>query len=220
MRARHTVSPNGSHATLTAPVFQPSRKTPAHRVILGTRVDVTSYEQATEAVAQWVQERRGRYVCVCSVHPVMEAHDSPEFRAVMNQADLVTADGMPLVWAQRLLGAEEATRVYGPDLTSAICAWAASNDILVGFYGSTPEVVDQLIANLRARHPALRVGFRHSPPFRPLTAAERTAEIHAIRASEVRVLFVGLGCPKQERWMADHRDDLDIVMLGVGAAFN
>lgn len=190
------------------------------RLILGTRVDLTTYRDAVERIANWTEERHGRVVCACSVHPVMAASDDPTFHAVMSAADLVTPDGMPLVWALRLLGAPKATRVYGPDLTLAVCAWAAANAVGVGFYGSTPRVVERLVANLKCRFPPLRVDYQHCPPFRALSTAERDDEIRAIRESGVRVLFVGLGCPKQERWMVERRDDLDIVMLGVGAAFD
>jgi len=190
------------------------------RQILGTRVDVTSYDDAVERIAGWAGECRGRVVCVCSVHPVMVASDDSTFLTVMSAADLVTPDGMPLVWALRLLGAPQATRVYGPDLTQAVCALAAANGVAVGFYGSRPIVVERLIANLKRRYSSLQIGYRHSPPFRALTEDERNAELHAIRESGIRVLFVGLGCPKQERWMFERRDELDVVMLGVGAAFD
>ncbi len=190
------------------------------RLILGTRVDVTTYDDAVERIAVWTNERRGRVVCVCSVHPVMVASDDPTFHAAMRAADLVTPDGMPLVWALRLLGAPAATRVYGPDLTLAVCAWAAANGVAIGFYGSTPIVVERLVDNLKRQFPELLVGYKHCPPFRALTEDERDEDIQTIRESGVRVLFVGLGCPKQERWMAERRDELDVVMLGVGAAFD
>jgi N-acetylglucosaminyldiphosphoundecaprenol N-acetyl-beta-D-mannosaminyltransferase len=190
------------------------------RSILGTSVDVTSYDDAVDRIGAWVDERHGRMVCVCSVHPVMVAADDSTFDAVMRSADLVTADGMPLVWALRLLGSADATRVYGPDLTLSVCGWAAAHGVPVGFYGSTPLVVERLIINLRQRYPALKVAYQYSPPFRSLTEDERDAELRDIRESGARILFIGLGCPKQERWMAERRDELDVVMLGVGAAFD
>ena len=220
MRVRHAMKSNSAQSTLTLPEYRQSVEQPVKRTILGTRVDVTSYEQARAAIARWSYEGSGHYVCVCSVHPVIEAQDDPSFRAIMNGADLVTPDGVPLVWSLKLLGAAEATRVYGPDLMSVVCGWAAESGTPVGLYGSTPLVLDQLTVNLSARYPALRIDYRQSPPFRSLNDAERQAEIDAIRASGIRVLFVGLGCPKQERWMAEHREELDIVMLGVGAAFD
>lgn len=188
--------------------------------ILDVRVDVTSYDGAVAAIARWITEPRGRYICVATVHTVMAAHDDSVFRSIVNQANLVTPDGTPLVWCLRLLGAPEARRVYGPALTEAVCAWAAGVGVPVGFYGSTESVLASMIDNLTARHPDLNVVYRHSPPFRPLQARERAAEIAAIRASGTRILFVGLGCPKQERWMADRLPELDVVMLGIGAAFD
>jgi N-acetylglucosaminyldiphosphoundecaprenol N-acetyl-beta-D-mannosaminyltransferase len=220
MRARHSMSPDGAESTLTLPVHHQSAEQPENRMIIGTRVDVTSYAQATAAIARWTSAPHGRYICVCSVHPVIEARDDPRFRDIMNGADLVTPDGVPLVWALRLLGASVATRVYGPDLTSVVCSWAAESGTPVGFYGSTPAVLERLTANLSARYPTLHINYRQSPPFRPLSGSERQSVIDAIRASGIRVLFVGLGCPKQERWMAEQREELDVVMLGVGAAFD
>jgi N-acetylglucosaminyldiphosphoundecaprenol N-acetyl-beta-D-mannosaminyltransferase len=190
------------------------------RSLLGTRVDATSYRHAVSCVARWIAARHPAYVCVTSVHGIMEAHDDQTFRDVLNGADLVTPDGMPLVWGLRLLGVSAASRVYGPDLTEAVCDWAAMAGTPVGFYGSTDAVLDRLIANLQSRHHGLSVCYRRSPPFRPLTPEEKRRELEEMRASGLRLLFVGLGCPKQERWMAERRDELDVVMLGVGAAFD
>lgn len=190
------------------------------RRILGMRVDATSYERAADQVIGWAKRGESRYVCVSTVHMVMEGHDQPAYQRIVNGADLVTPDGMPLVWGLRLLGLRGASRVYGPDLTPVVCAAAAEAGIPVGFYGGSPAVLEQMVARLRADYPALRVAYQHSPPFRPLTEAEAAAEIDAIRASGARILFVGLGCPKQERWMAERRGEIDAVMLGVGAAFD
>lgn len=190
------------------------------RYILGTRVDALTYDAAVDAVAQWARQGESRYVCVGNVHMVMEAHDSAEYREVVNQADLVTPDGMPLVWGLRLLGIPAATRVYGPDLTERVCARAENEGIPVGFYGGTPGTLVRLVARLKDRYPHLQIAYRHSPPFRALTTAEVEKEIQDIQDSGVRILFVGLGCPKQERWMAERRGRIPAVMLGVGAAFD
>jgi N-acetylglucosaminyldiphosphoundecaprenol N-acetyl-beta-D-mannosaminyltransferase len=184
------------------------------------RVDATTYADAVSRMLQWSRERRGRYVCVATVHMVMEAYDDRRFQRIVNQADLVTPDGMPLVWGLRLLGVPAATRVYGPDLMPALCQEAARQGVPVGFYGGTPEVLERMVAELRRRWPALTIGYCWSPPFRPLTAAEDAEVIARINESGVRVLFVGLGCPKQERWMSEHRERLGLVMAGVGAAFD
>jgi N-acetylglucosaminyldiphosphoundecaprenol N-acetyl-beta-D-mannosaminyltransferase len=151
---------------------------------------------------------------------VMEAHDDPAFAHVVNGADLVLPDGMPLVWGLRLLGAKAATRACGPDLTLELCHRAAQEGLPVGFYGSTGPVLTALAEQLMAQCPGLRIAYASSPPFRPLDETEQAAIREAIRASGVRILFVGLGCPKQEQWIAQERPHLSAVLLGVGAAFD
>jgi N-acetylglucosaminyldiphosphoundecaprenol N-acetyl-beta-D-mannosaminyltransferase len=190
------------------------------RMILGQRVDATSYADAARRVLDWARAGESRYVCVSNVHMVMEAHDDAAYQGVVNGADLVTPDGVPLVWALRLLGVRQASRVYGPELTPFVCGQAAEAGIPVGFYGGSPAALEACVRNLRARFPALRVAYQRSPPFRAATAAEEAETVAAINASGARILFVGLGCPKQERWMAAHRGKVRAVMLGVGAAFD
>jgi N-acetylglucosaminyldiphosphoundecaprenol N-acetyl-beta-D-mannosaminyltransferase len=151
---------------------------------------------------------------------VMEGHDLPAYQQVVNGADLVTPDGMPLVWALRRLGVPAQQRVYGPDLALAVAAAAADAGIPIGLYGGREDVLADLQASYRQRFPALRVVYAHSPPFRELSAAEDAAVVQEIRDSGARILFVGLGCPKQECWMAKHRGRVPAVMLGVGAAFD
>jgi N-acetylglucosaminyldiphosphoundecaprenol N-acetyl-beta-D-mannosaminyltransferase len=138
----------------------------------------------------------------------------------VNGADLVTSDGMPLVWGLRLLGIPGATRVYGPDLLPVVCRKAAAAGIPVGFHGGTPETLARLLERVRRDHPGLRIAYAESPPFGPLDAARLAREAEAIAASGARIVFVGLGCPKQERWMAAQRGRIPAVMLGVGAAFD
>jgi N-acetylglucosaminyldiphosphoundecaprenol N-acetyl-beta-D-mannosaminyltransferase len=192
---------------------------PEWRRILRTRVHATSYRQATEQVLGWAAAGEPRYVCVATVNNLIEGCDDPGYNQTMEAADLVTPDGMPLVWGLRLLGVPDASRVYGPDLTLWVCEEAARRGVPVGFYGGTGDVLDDLAATLTGRFPGLRVAYRWSPPFRPLTAQEEARVREELRRSGARVLFVGLGTPKQERWMADHRD-LPMVMVGVGAAFD
>jgi len=192
---------------------------PEWRRILRTRVHATSYRQATDQVLGWAAAGEPRYVCVATVNNLIEGCDDPGYNQTMEAADLVTPDGMPLVWGLRLLGVPDASRVYGPDLTLWVCEEAARRGVPVGFYGVTGDVLDDLAATLTGRFPGLRVAYRWSPPFRPLTAREEARVREELRRSGARVLFVGLGTPKQERWMADHRD-LPMVMVGVGAAFD
>jgi len=188
--------------------------------ILGMRVDVTDYAAAAEKISGWARAGEGRYVCVANVHMVMEAYDSAEFRAVVNEADLVVPDGMPLVWCMRLKGVEGQGRVYGPQLTLRVLDRAASEGIAVGLLGGEVEVLEALKARLMERFQGLKVVFTHSPPFRPLSAEEEKCIVEGVRSSGARLLFIGLGCPRQERWMAEHLGRVPAVMLGVGAAFD
>jgi N-acetylglucosaminyldiphosphoundecaprenol N-acetyl-beta-D-mannosaminyltransferase len=184
------------------------------------RVDATTYDLATNQILLWASRGESRYVCEAPVHMVMESYDSAEYRAVINRADLVTPGGMPLVWMLRLLGVGKQPRVYGPQLTLKVCAAAARSGIPVGFFGGTERAVSEMARRLSIRFPGLRIAYLHSPPFREATPEEEDATNEAIAKSACRILFVGLGCPKQERWMARRSKVLPLVMLGVGAAFD
>jgi N-acetylglucosaminyldiphosphoundecaprenol N-acetyl-beta-D-mannosaminyltransferase len=190
------------------------------RSILGMTVHGTSYAHASDLTLAWAKANASRYVCVATVNNVMESYDSPAFRRLTNEADLVTPDGMPLVWGLKLLGYREATRVYGPDLTPIVLQKAMENRIPVGFYGSSPAVLERLKDVVIERFPALQIAYVFSPPFRPLTSAEDEEIVAAINRSGARILFIGLNTPKQDFWMAAHRGRVQAVMLGVGAAFD
>lgn len=190
------------------------------RYVLGMRVDATSYDSATDQILEWASLSQTRCVCEAPIHMVMESYDAPDYQRCINDADLVTPGGMPIVWFMRLLGVRGQPRVYGPELTLRVCEAAARAKVSVGFLGGTAEVVRDLARNLERRYPGLPVVFSYSPPFRPSTPQEDQEVCAQIAASGCRILFVGLGCPKQERWMAEHRDRVRAVMLGVGAAFD
>lgn len=187
--------------------------------ILGLRVDATSYAETVDVVVGLARARSGGMICHANVHMLMEAFDDPGFRRLLHSADRVTPDGVPLVWALRLLGVP-ARRVYGPTLTSEVCRRAEELGIPVGFYGGSPAVLDALRERVSRRFPRLEIVFAVSPPFRSLSPGEDHQVIEAIEDSGAQILFVGLGCPKQERWMAAHRAALSCVLLGVGAAFD
>ena len=188
--------------------------------VAGGRVDATSYYASAQQVVNWARRRESRYVCVANVHVLMEAYDSDRFRKVVNQADLVTPDGMPLVWMMRARGVQNQQRVYGPTLMLRILESAARENIPVGFYGGKPDVLEKLVERMHTRDERLKVVFSCSPPYRALSPEEDEEIVKQINQSGARVLFVGLGCPKQEIWMAEHRGRVDTVMIGVGAAFD
>lgn len=199
---------------------QPDKVSIKHRHILGMRVDATSYQDATQRVIAWAKAAESRYVCAANVHMVMEAYDRGEFARTVNDADLVTPDGKPLVQALRALGIKEASQVRGPNLTLHICEAAAKEGVAIGLYGGTPESLSLFTTFLQARYPGIQIVCQISPPFRSLTAAEDTAYTQQLVESKARIVFVGIGCPKQELWMAAHHGKIPAVMLGVGAAFD
>lgn len=186
--------------------------------LLDVRIDPTSYPAAVRQIVAWAGQGGG-YVCVANVHLVMEAYDNPGYRSVINQAKLVTPDGMPLVWALRWQGERSATRVYGPDLMQHVVAAAAWQRIPIGLYGSGEPVLADLAAVLRRRFAHLPIVFAEAPPNGAFDRVD-DAVASRINTSGARILFVGLGCPKQELWMALHKDHIQAVMIGVGAAFD
>ncbi len=188
--------------------------------VIKIRVDPVDYTSVARQVLHWSHVGESRYICHANVHMLMEAYDSFGFSQVVDGADLVTPDGMPLVWMMRLKGAKRQQRVYGPTLMLHVLESAAKEGIPVGFYGSSPQVLGTLVDKMNARFDALKIVYSYSPPFRALTREEDEAHIDAINRSGARILFVGLGCPRQEIWMAEHRDRINAVMLGVGAAFD
>jgi N-acetylglucosaminyldiphosphoundecaprenol N-acetyl-beta-D-mannosaminyltransferase len=189
-------------------------------LILGTDVSMSSYDTVVHGAKGWTRSSESRYICVANVHMLMEAHDSPEFAGMVNDADLVVPDGVPLVWMMRFKGALGQQRVYGPTLMLHVLEAAARENIPVGFYGSKPEVLESLVKRMQARYAGLNVAYSFSPPYRELSQQEDDEVVQSINRSGTRILFVGLGCPKQEIWMAKHRGRVKAVMLGVGAAFD
>lgn len=190
------------------------------RSIIGMRVDATSYNDAVDRVMSWTGGSVGRYVCVANVHMCMESYDDSDFSDVVNGANLVTPDGMPLVWGLRFLGVDTATRVRGPNLMLHICEEAARLKMPIGLYGGTEESLQGLIHFLKDQYEGIEIAVAISPPFRALTKDEDATYRNDINKSGAKILFVGIGCPKQENWMASHKEYLSCVMLGVGAAFD
>jgi N-acetylglucosaminyldiphosphoundecaprenol N-acetyl-beta-D-mannosaminyltransferase len=191
-----------------------------HREILGMRVDNTNYKDSTQRVLDWAQAGESCYVCAANVHMTMETYDNLAFAGVVNNAALVTPDGVPLVWALRALGMKDASRVYGPTLTLHVCEAAAQAGTPIALYGGTPESLASFVTFLQQRFPGIKIVCQISPPFRPLAPQEDEAYTQQIVESGARILFVGIGCPRQEFWMAGHKHRIPAVMIGVGAAFD
>jgi N-acetylglucosaminyldiphosphoundecaprenol N-acetyl-beta-D-mannosaminyltransferase len=189
--------------------------------VVGTELAIADYE----AVLDWMDAvvAHGERVCLtaAAVNLVMVAREDPDVRRAVDRM-VAVPDGVPLVWALRALGHRAATRVYGPDLMLHHCARAAARGTPIYLYGGrSEEALRRLAAALRDRFPELRIAGGWSPPFRPLTAAERDEVAAWIDDSGAQVVWVGTGQPKQERWMAEMRDRLRApVLVGVGAAFD
>lgn len=190
------------------------------RTILGTRIHATNYADATSAIVEWAKNGESRYVCATGAHGVVEAQDDPDLQRILNEADLNVPDGMSLVKALKKLGSEDASRVYGPDLTLHVCRAAAEAGVPIALYGSTENVLHRLQDRLPKKAPGLEIACAISPPFKPLTKEEDEAFIRQIVDAGAGIVLVGLGCPRQERWCADHKDRIQAVMMAVGAAFD
>jgi N-acetylglucosaminyldiphosphoundecaprenol N-acetyl-beta-D-mannosaminyltransferase len=190
--------------------------------VLGVEVDAVQIPQVIARIEQWIAERGGcHYVTLTNVHAVMEANRDSRFKAVLSEASIVCPDGMPLVWLGRLSGHRGVRRrVYGPDLMLELLNTTATRGYRHFFYGGSPGVPEQMIANFRRSFP-IEIAGTYSPPFRRLSDAEDATIVRLINNAAPDVLWVGLGCPKQEYWMHAHRNQLNVpVVLGVGQAFD
>lgn len=188
--------------------------------VIGAPIDAISWNQAIERIAAWAQKRESRVVCICNAHSVVTARQDAAFTAVVQQADMATPDGAPVAWLLRRLGHVAQERINGPDLMWKYCARAAETGESIYLYGASPQTLDILQTKLQAAFPGLKVAGAYSPPFRALSDAEDEAVVKAINDSGAGVVWVSLGCPKQEKWMAAHRGRVQAVMVGVGAAFD
>ncbi|MDX1622635.1 MAG: WecB/TagA/CpsF family glycosyltransferase [Gemmatimonadota bacterium] len=178
-------------------------------------------EAALRRIEGWIAGREPNYVCVSGVHGVMESQRDPELRTIHNRAGMVTPDGMPLVWLSRLAGFREVERVYGPDLMLACCERSVERGWRHFLYGGAEGVPELLTERLEERFPGIEIAGAYSPPFRPLTEEEDAAVVERIDAANPDIVWVGLGTPKQERWMDAHVGRLGApVLIGVGAAFD
>ncbi len=199
------------------PGFDPVRP---RAEVLGSPIDVIDWGSALQIISAWASRRESRYICICNAHSVVTAAQDAGFRAVLTAADMATPDGAPVAWVMRRTGHAAQQRINGPDLMDKFCALAAGDGTPIFLLGSTPETLKALQQKLLAQWPALVMAGALSPPFRELSAAEDAEIVATVNAVRPGVVFVSLGCPKQERWMAAHRGRIDAVMIGVGAAFD
>ena len=188
--------------------------------VLGVRIDALTWDEALSKLLDWARERQSRYVAISNVHVVVSASRDVAYRQVIDGADMATPDGEPVAWMLRRMGYAGQPRISGPDLMTALCERCGDAGLSVYFYGSTEATLTGLEARLRDAFPGLVIAGMASPPFRALTVEEDAAAVARMNDSGAGIVFVGLGCPKQEYWMAAHRGRVNAVMIGVGAAFD
>ncbi|MCY7408219.1 MAG: WecB/TagA/CpsF family glycosyltransferase [Alkalinema sp. CAN_BIN05] len=192
---------------------------PIREKILKSSVDCTTYKSVCDRLVELTTAKQSGYVIAANVHVVMTAFWNRDYRSVVNGATIVTPDGMPIVFGLRLLGHLDQTRVYGPDLMLAWCDRASGLGLPIYLYGSSWETLRKLQDKLSNNFPGLQIAGSYSPPFRTLTSEETQQDCDRINASRAAVVFVALGCPKQEFWMAQNQSKIQAVTIGVGAAF-
>ncbi len=189
--------------------------------ILGVGISAVNLAETVHQIDTWVGNKSRHYVNVCTVHTVMECRRNPELRKMVNKSALATPDGMPLVWLCHVYGHKDVSRVYGPDLMLAFCEYAVEKGYRHYFYGGAPGVAKELSSRMTSHYPGLCVVGSYSPPFRPAGSMEEPAVIELINSVSPDVVWVGLGTPKQDFWVAQHRPLLNApVLIAVGAAFD
>lgn len=187
--------------------------------VIGASVTAAPFKDQVSTMITWAKERSSRIVCVANVHMLMESRWDEGFRSILEKADLVTPDGMPLVWMIRCLGFRSQDRVAGMDIFLSICQYAVMENVSVYLLGCTQAVIDQMLIKLKHDFPRLELAGAEPLPFRPLTDMEDADLVERINASGAGVMFLSLGCPKQERWMNAHKDRIQSVMVGIGGVF-
>ncbi|MFC5472178.1 WecB/TagA/CpsF family glycosyltransferase [Cohnella suwonensis] len=188
--------------------------------ILDSQITALSFNETLQQIGQWIEKGISKYVCVCTTHSLVTASQHNEFKQALNQAGICTPDGMPLVWALRALGYKQQERVDGTTLTKELCRLSSKNLYRIYLYGCTPSTLDTLKQKLEHDYPGIQIVGTASPPFRKLDEEEERKYINDINQANPDLVFVALGCPKQEIWMNKNRYDVKGVMIGVGAAFD
>jgi len=189
--------------------------------ILGVHVDAVDYEGATARIIAAAQQRQPLTVSALAVHAVVTGALDPFHRFRLNHLDLAVPDGQPVRWVLNwLYGAALPDRVYGPLLMLRVCERAADQGLPIYLYGSRRSTLEKLRGNLQERFPSVKIAGTRPSRFRRITPAEDRSVVNHIRDSGARIVFVGLGCPRQEVWLYEHRDALPMPLVAVGAAFD
>ena len=195
-------------------------KKPFTNRILGVNIAITNMQETVNLIMDHLEDIRGQFICLSNVHTTVMAEKDAEYRKIQNSAFLALPDGSPLALVQRLRGYRSAEQVAGPDLMPAL--WKATEHTAYShyFYGSTEETLELLYKKLNENYPGIQIAGMYSPPFRPMTEEEDQAIVERINEVNPDFVWIGLGAPKQEKWMAEHQGKINGLMLGVGAGFD
>jgi N-acetylglucosaminyldiphosphoundecaprenol N-acetyl-beta-D-mannosaminyltransferase len=189
--------------------------------VLDVQISAINQGNAIHSIESWIQDADSQYVCICTVHTVMECHRDSALMAIVNAAGLRTPDGMPLVWLSRRAGHKHVSRVYGPDLMLELARRSAHTGHRHFFYGGAPGVAHELAEKLSTQFPGLNVAGAYTPPMQKVGDIESAEVIDRINQSGADIVWCGLGTPKQDWWVANHRPLLNApVLIAVGAAFD
>jgi N-acetylglucosaminyldiphosphoundecaprenol N-acetyl-beta-D-mannosaminyltransferase len=190
------------------------------RKILNSNLSIGKYDEFIQEMTSLAQQKISSYVCVSNVHMVIEAYKDKGFSEIVNNADIATPDGMPLAKFIQLIYGIKQDRVAGMDIMPSILKEAESKSLTIYLYGSTNEVLELIIAKANREYPNLKIAGYYAPPFRSLSEEEKNEIIDRINNSNSNFVLVALGCPKQEKWMAENKNKINSCMLGVGGAFS
>jgi len=181
-------------------------------------LNVISTDSLLQEFEKFSLSDKSNYICITPVHAIIEAYNNKAFSEVVNNADLALPDGRPVYWALKLLKHKEAGYFPGHLVTRLICKLASENKLKVGFYGGKIETLNKCVNKLKSEFKNLDIGYVYSPPFRDLEDNQKNLIIKDINESKIQFLFVCLGCPKQEFWMAEHKETIECTKVGIGAA--
>jgi len=186
----------------------------------GVKLLPVDLDEALKEVIKYIPQKKGDYFCFANIHVVMESHRNPELKNILNNSAGNFPDGMGVAWTLKLLGNKFKDRVRGADFMLRLCAYAVENNLKIFLYGNTEETLRTLRQKLQSLFPKIQIAGAISPPFHELTKEEDDAYVKEINNANPDILFVSLGAPKQEKWMAEHKGRIRAIQLGVGAAFS
>lgn len=188
--------------------------------VIDAPIDQITWNDAVQKLSLWGEQHQSRIVCICNAHSIITAKQDPEFNHVLNHADMSTPDGAPVAWMIKKVSGQLQDRINGPDLMLKYCEHAEKIGQSIYLYGGKESTLNILVDVLKSKYPNLKIAGYLSPPFRDLTNEEKDKIVQDINASGAHTVWVGLGCPKQEKWMHEHKGKINAVMVGVGAAFD